>query len=39
MQDILDKLQEHHINKEADTLQRFYDSVRIRAEGIDNAAG
>ena len=39
MQDILDKLQEHHINKEADTLQRFYDSVKIRAEGIDNAAG
>ncbi len=39
MQEILDKLQEHHINKEADTLERFYDSVRIRAEGIDNAAG
>ena len=39
MQEILDKLQEHHINKEADTLLRFYDSVRIRAEGIDNAAG
>lgn len=39
MQDILDKLQEHHINKEADTLQRFYDSVKIRAEKIDNAAG
>ncbi|SJM92052.1 DEAD/DEAH box helicase [Crenothrix polyspora] len=39
MQDILDKLQEHHIDKEADTLQRFYDSVKMRAEGIDNAAG
>lgn len=39
MQDILDKLQEHHIDKEADTLQRFYDSVKLRAEGIDNAAG
>ncbi len=39
MQEILDKLQEHHINKEADTLERFYDSVRIRAEGIDNAVG
>lgn len=39
MQDILDKLQEHHIDKEADTLQRFYDSVKLRAQGIDNAAG
>lgn len=39
MQDILDKLHEHHIDKEADTLQRFYDSVKMRAEGIDNAAG
>ncbi|SJM92379.1 conserved hypothetical protein [Crenothrix polyspora] len=39
MQDILDKLQEHHFDKEADTLQRFYDSVKMRAEGIDNAAG
>ena len=39
MQDILDKLQEHQLDKEADTLQRFYDSVKMRAEGIDNAAG
>lgn len=39
MQDILDKLQEHHLDKEADTLQAFYDSVKLRAEGIDNAAG
>ncbi|POZ53372.1 DEAD/DEAH box helicase [Methylovulum psychrotolerans] len=39
MQDILDKLQEHHLDKEADTLQRFYDSVKLRAQGIDNAAG
>ena len=37
MQGILDILQEHHINKEADTLQAFYDSVKERAEGIDNA--
>jgi len=37
MQDILDKLHEHHIDKEADTLQRFYDSVKLRAEGIDKA--
>ncbi len=39
MQDVLDVLQEHHLNKEADTLQAFYDSVKIRAEGIDNAVG
>jgi len=39
MQGVLDVLQEHHINKEADTLQSFYDSVKMRAEGIDNAAG
>lgn len=39
MQDVLDKLHEHHIDKEADTLQRFYDSVKLRAQGIDNAAG
>lgn len=39
MQGVLDILQEHHLNKEADTLQTFYDSVKMRAEGIDNAAG
>ena len=39
MQGVLDMLQEHHLNKEADTLQSFYDSVKLRAEGIDNAAG
>ena len=39
MQGVLDVLQEHHLNKEADTLQAFYDSVKLRAEGIDNAAG
>ncbi len=39
MQAILEQLQQHHIDKEADTLQRFYDSVKLRAEGIDNAAG
>jgi predicted helicase len=39
MQDVLDVLQEHQLNKEADTLQAFYDSVKMRAEGIDNAAG
>jgi len=39
MQAVLDVLEEHRLDKEADTLQRFYDSVKLRAEGIDNAAG
>ncbi|MFK2876398.1 DEAD/DEAH box helicase [Rhodanobacter hydrolyticus] len=39
MQAVLDALQEHRLDKEADTLERFYESVRQRAEGIDNAAG
>lgn len=39
MQAVLDALQEHRLDKEADTLERFYASVRQRAEGIDNAAG
>jgi predicted helicase len=39
MQGVLDVLQEHNLNKEADTLEKFYASVRMRAEGIDNAQG
>jgi len=39
MQGVLDGLQEHQLAKETDTLQRFYDSVKVRAEGIDNAVG
>lgn len=39
MQGVLDVLQEHRLDKEADTLQRFYDSVKMRAEGIDSSAG
>ena len=39
MQGVLDTLQEHHLDKEADTLEKFYDSVRLRAEGINNAQG
>ena len=39
MQDVLDKLNEHQLQKETDTLQRFYDSVQERAKGIDSAAG
>jgi predicted helicase len=39
MQKVLDALQEHQLNKEADTLQSFYESVKMRAEDIENAAG
>lgn len=39
MQGVLDILQEHRLDKEADTLQSFYDSVKMRADGIENAAG
>jgi len=39
MQAVLDVLQEHHLSKERDTLQSFYDSVKLRAEGIENATG
>ena len=37
MQSVLDALQEQNIDKEAEKLQKFYDSVRFRASGIDNA--
>ena len=39
MQSILDALQRHHLEKEADMLDRFYASVKMRASGIENAAG
>ena len=39
MQKVLDQLQQHNLNKEAATLQGFYNSVKLRAEGIDNAEG
>jgi len=39
MQDILDLLNEHRLDKEADTLDQFYKSVERRAAGIDNAEG
>jgi predicted helicase len=39
MQRVLEALQEHNLNKEADTLERFYESVKQRAEGIENATG
>lgn len=38
MQDVLDVLQEQNIDKEADTLQPFYDSVKMKASGIDSAS-
>ena len=39
MQGVLDVLEDHRLDKETDTLARFYDSVKMRAEGIDNATG
>ncbi|MBS0225734.1 MAG: DEAD/DEAH box helicase [Proteobacteria bacterium] len=39
MQAVLDVLDEQRLEKEASTLQAFYESVKLRAEGIDNAAG
>ena len=39
MQDMLDKLEEQAFDKDAESLTRFYDSVRKRAAGIDNAEG
>lgn len=39
MQQVLDILQEHRLDKEANTLEKFYASVQMRAEGIDNAEG
>ncbi len=37
MQQILDTLDEHNLEKESESLQKFYDSVRRRAKGVDNA--
>ena len=39
MQGVLDVLQEHHLEKEAETLNRFYQSVRMRASGIETIEG
>ncbi|MFQ3228742.1 DEAD/DEAH box helicase [Reinekea sp.] len=39
MQHVLDVLEEHQLDKEADTLEKFYASVKMRAEGINNAEG
>lgn len=39
MQTMLDLLEAHSIEKDTETLQKFYDSVKMRAAGIDNAEG
>ncbi|AJP71707.1 DEAD/DEAH box helicase [Sphingomonas hengshuiensis] len=37
MQAVLDALDEHSLEKEAESLKKFYDSVKRRAAGIDKA--
>ncbi|HKW28256.1 MAG TPA: DEAD/DEAH box helicase family protein, partial [Verrucomicrobiae bacterium] len=39
MQKMLDLLDEQNLEKETESLKTFYDSVRERASGIDNAQG
>jgi len=39
MQQVLDILQKHHLDKEQDPLKPFYASVQLRADDIDNAQG
>lgn len=39
MQAVLDVLDAQNLGKEASTLQEFYDSVKLRAEGIDSSTG
>lgn len=39
MQEMVDVLDGHALQQETESLKGFYDSVRIRVEGIDNAAG
>jgi predicted helicase len=39
MEEVLTALHEQNLGKEAGSLERFYASVRVRAAGIDNAAG
>ena len=36
MQGVLDALQVHNLDNEAESLDKFYASVRMRASGIDN---
>lgn len=39
MQTMLDLLEDQSFDKDAETLQKFYESVKMRASGIDNAEG
>ncbi|WP_180060692.1 type ISP restriction/modification enzyme [Acinetobacter sp. YH12135] len=39
MQKVLDVLDQHQLDSETEALQRFYDSVKLRAQGIDSAEG
>lgn len=39
MQKVLDVLDQHQLDSETEDLQRFYDSVKLRASGIDSAEG
>ncbi len=39
MQTMLNLLEDQAFDKDAETLQAFYDSVKMRASGIDNAEG
>ena len=39
MQTMLDLLEDNLLDKDAETLQKFYESVKMRASGIDNAEG
>lgn len=39
MQAMVDALHDQALEKESETLASFYESVRLRAEGIDNAEG
>lgn len=39
MQKMLDLLEEQTIEEDVETLKSFYESVKMRASGIDNAAG
>ena len=38
LQNVLEVLDNQHLEKETQTLEKFYASVRLRAEGIDDAA-
>ncbi|HEO0817100.1 TPA: DEAD/DEAH box helicase [Acinetobacter baumannii] len=39
MQKVLDVLDQHQLDSETEALQRFYDSVKMRAQGIESAEG